>query len=84
MKRLIAIPMSIACALLFAGLAVTAGCKQGEGERCQIDDDCEADLVCNQATPECARVGQSGGIDALPPIDGPPIDAPPDAPPDAN
>jgi hypothetical protein len=30
--------------LLVASLAT--GCKQGEGDRCQLDSDCEGDLVC--------------------------------------
>lgn len=34
-------------ALLF--LTVTASCKQGEGERCQLDDDCSEGLYCELA-----------------------------------
>jgi hypothetical protein len=34
-------------ALLF--LAVTASCKQGEGERCQLDEDCSEGLYCELA-----------------------------------
>jgi len=37
--------MALTCGLL-AGLA---GCKQTEGDRCQIDDDCEAGLYCELA-----------------------------------
>ena len=40
-----------------AGLAtigVTA-CKQGEGDICQINDDCEDGLICNAATGRCQR-----------------------------
>ena len=55
-----------------------AACKQGEGERCQVDDDCESPLVCAQATQTCADNDTSSGIDALPPVDAP------DAPIDSN
>ncbi len=32
-------------AVLLTGLLT--GCKQGLGERCQIDDDCATDLICS-------------------------------------
>jgi hypothetical protein len=37
--------------LLFASLVLAASlaasaCKQGAGDRCQIDDDCSGDLIC--------------------------------------
>ncbi len=77
-------------ALLVASLValwVTA-CKQQEGERCQINMDCEDGLTCNQATFVCSREGANTMIDAnLPDViqDAPvdvAIDAPVDAPPD--
>lgn len=34
-------------ALLF--IAMTASCKQGEGERCQLDEDCSEGLYCELA-----------------------------------
>jgi hypothetical protein len=84
-KKLVAIPALLVSFALFTSIAVIAGCKQGEGERCQIDEDCESGLVCNQATQQCARSGTDNmPIDEMPPIDGPPVDAPPDAPPDMN
>ncbi len=52
-------------------VALVASCKQGEGQRCQVDDDCESGLVCAQATHLCATSETSGGIDALPPVDAP-------------
>jgi len=66
---------------LAVGLALFASCKQKEGERCQIDDDCEEPLVCAQATQTCADNDTSSSIDALPPPDAPldafePLDAP--------
>ena len=50
-----------------------AACKQGEGQRCQVTEDCDDSLVCNQATKQCAT-STGGGIDATVP-DGPPPDA---------
>ena len=69
--------------LIFAvlGCATYVGCKQGDGDRCQVDSDCESGL-CNKSKGTCASVGASGPIDAEVP-DGPPVDARPDAPPDA-
>jgi hypothetical protein len=71
--------LAIAFALCAAAaVGLIASCKQGEGERCQVDDDCESPLVCAQATQTCATSNTSSGIDALPPIDAP------DAMPDSN
>jgi hypothetical protein len=76
--------------LLVAGGLVTLllGCKQGEGDRCQVNEDCEDGLTCNQATnpPRCQRSEGNNPIDAALPIDAidAAIDAPlDDAPPDA-
>lgn len=75
-------------AVCFAALAgIGFACKQQEGERCQIDSDCDTGLVCNQATNECAGSSSTTAIDAMTPefidADDPPIDAP-DAPDDAE
>ena len=67
MKKLLAVAF---VAALFP-IALVASCKQGEGERCQVDADCESPLVCAQATHLCADNDTSSGIDALPPIDAP-------------
>lgn len=57
--------------------AIVVGCRQGEGDRCQVDDDCMSPLVCNRATLSCAR-SNGLGLDAIN-LDGP-IDTPmPDA-----
>lgn len=69
--------LAILLATLFA-VGLVASCKQGEGERCQVDDDCEDPLVCAQATQTCADNDTSSGIDAMPPTDAP--DAAVDAP----
>jgi hypothetical protein len=65
-----------ACALFAGGFV--AACRQGEGERCQVNDDCEDPLVCVEATHTCATSNSSMGIDATIPLDAP--DAMPDAP----
>ena len=44
------------------------GCKQGVGEVCQIDDDCEDGLECNAGTMRCQRPG-ANIEDAAPPAD---------------
>ena len=68
MKRLI-----FACAV--AATLIVVACKQGKGDRCQIDDDCTFPLLCNKATNTCQDM-VGGGIDATVP------DAPRDAAPD--
>jgi hypothetical protein len=66
----------IICALIGAGsIAGIASCKQGEGERCQVDEDCTAPLVCNKAKNTCQST-TGGDTDANI------VDAVPDAPPD--
>jgi hypothetical protein len=68
--------------VLFVSTLALAGCKQGLGERCQVDSDCKMPLICVSATNTC-QDGLGTTIDApLPidaPIDAPPIDAPIDA-----
>lgn len=63
-------------------LALAAGCKQGLGERCEVDSDCSSG-VCAMASPKtCMSANQqTDQIDAMVPIDAPPA---PDAPPDAR
>jgi hypothetical protein len=55
---------------LVASIATLVSCKQGEGERCQIDDDCESPLVCNMAKNTCQGSGRAdfdaGTIDMVP------------------
>ena len=56
-----------------------AGCKQGKGDRCQIQADCPSDLICSQKG-TCDTTG-GNEFDASVP-DGPRVDAPrPDATP---
>jgi hypothetical protein len=56
------------------------GCKQGDGDRCQVNEDCESG-VCNKAKGTCASSGSATTeIDAPTVPDGPPADAAPDAP----
>ena len=70
-------------------LLALPACKQGEGERCQVDSDCQSGLVCAPSTRTCEHgidephepspdalpidASIDGGIDAMP------IDAMPDA-----
>lgn len=49
-------------------------CKQGEGEVCQIDDDCETGLECNAGTMRCQSPG-ADRADASPRADAGPEDA---------
>jgi hypothetical protein len=78
----------LAIALLALLAPSLTGCKQGPGERCQVNTDC-ADGNCSQAEPRVCGGSDSAQFDAAPlPIDGPevPIDAPEapiDAAPDA-
>lgn len=49
MKRVL-----IVCTLgLVGSLVMFAACKQGEGERCQVNADCEDGLDCNIAKGTC-------------------------------
>lgn len=84
------IGLSVVVALALFSFAT--GCKQGEGERCQIASDCEDGLICARMGTGgtelfCQRSGTAPTIDASPVIDsGPPADAgvTPDAAADAN
>jgi len=81
-KNRLVLPL-VLLGLLAGGVGLLIGCKQGEGQRCQVNDDCDTGLVCNQATdpPSCQSPGSITGIDAtVPEAD---IDAPDDAPTDA-
>lgn len=57
-----------------------AGCKQGLGQRCQVQSDCADNLVCNEGTQQCST-GTGSGLDATIPVDAvhdaKPIDATP-------
>lgn len=76
----------LACLLL---AAFFVSCKQGEGEVCQIDDDCESGLECNAGTMRCQSPG-ADRADAAPRADagledaGTPDATPADAGPDAS
>ena len=53
----------VVLALVVAAAAGFLACKQGIGDRCQIDDDCSDGLICNTGTGRCAA-SNSSGIDA--------------------
>lgn len=75
MKRLLFV-----CTLaLVSSLVTVAACKQGQGDRCQTNDDCESGLVCNQAKGTCQSTS-GGDLDANRAPDAGPADAVPDAP----
>lgn len=67
-------------AVLVVSITMYVGCKQGEGDRCQVDDDCESGL-CNIAKGTCGTGNEANPIDSMLPIDAAILDAPPDAPP---
>ncbi len=54
--------LAAACFAALAGLS--AACKQQEGERCQVDTDCESPLICKEATGQCASENADDPIDA--------------------
>lgn len=69
-----------------AGLALAlalslTGCEQGEGDVCQVDEDCEIGLSCNATTGLCQPTG-GPAIDASPTPDAAPTT--PDASADAS
>jgi hypothetical protein len=59
--------------LMIAVLASAAyvGCKQADGDRCQVDDDCASGL-CNKAKGTCAAGADNKVIDGAIVIDAPP------------
>ena len=61
----------LAIALFVVSIA-GAGCKQGIGERCQVNSDCSSD-ICSQAVPKVcvSENSQTNQIDATLPPDGP-------------
>jgi hypothetical protein len=63
---------------IVGSLTALAACKQGQGDRCQVNDDCDNGLVCNKAKNTC-QSSSGGDLDASV-IDAVPADAAPDAP----
>jgi hypothetical protein len=57
-------------------MSAGAGCKQGLGERCQVDSDC-ASGICSMATPKVcvSQNGETEQIDATVPCHEPCLDA---------
>jgi hypothetical protein len=77
-------------AVLGISAAVISGCGQGIGEKCQVDSDCTSGL-CNTGTGLCQAQGTKGFDSPVPDahpidsaIDAKPVDAMPDAMPDAK
>ncbi|HUH03156.1 MAG TPA: hypothetical protein VML75_14265 [Kofleriaceae bacterium] len=46
---------------LVASLLVVTGCKQGLGDVCQIDSDCEDGLICSDGEMQCVLPGGGDG-----------------------
>lgn len=62
--------------LMLLGFLAATGCKQGEGEYCQVSSDCEDDLVCVPGIAVCQKSGGGGGVpDAAPRVDANTTDA---------
>ena len=80
MKTKLLLPLTLLL-VLAAGVTVLVGCKQAEGERCQVTADCEDGLQCNQGTnPPSCQSSVGGQIDAtLPDVIDAPVDMPVDA-----
>ncbi|MBC7978479.1 MAG: hypothetical protein H7138_26130 [Myxococcales bacterium] len=77
--------MKTLLSLLLLSLSL-AGCKQGPGERCQVNSDC-AEGNCSQAEPKVCGGDDSAQFDAAPiptQIDAPDAPAPIDAGVDAG
>lgn len=52
---------------LFAAAVASSACKQGLGDRCEVNSDCEDGLVCARLTQTCEETAQTvvdSGIDA--------------------
>ena len=55
--------------LAFVVIALVAGCKSGVGQRCQVQSDCQGNLVCNETKGVCESSGGGSNIDAEAPPD---------------
>ena len=65
-------PLLFSTLIALVAAAGFIACKQGKGDRCQVDDDCTPPLVCNRGSLVCSG-STGGGIDAVV------IDAPADS-----
>lgn len=52
--------------LIFAVLVLGAGCKQGIGGRCEVDDDCSSGLVCVNRSGTGGECTDSLGMPVIP------------------
>jgi hypothetical protein len=78
MSRSRTLGRSLAVALTLGVIAASgAACKQGEGEVCQINADCQDGLTCNAGTQRCQAAGTSTTPDAGRRIDAGTADAAP-------
>jgi hypothetical protein len=64
---------------LALGLALLAGCKQGEGDRCEVNSDCESGLMCfmRGSAMSCQAPGsvstRDASVDSAPAADSAPL-----------
>ena len=54
-----------AAGLVLVGGAALAGCKQGQNERCEVNSDCQAGLVCNPTMDLSNGVCQPNGTQSV-------------------
>jgi len=78
-KKLFALALVSGCSAFAIGIA---GCKQGRGERCQVDADCADGMHCSQSEPRTCGGDNLDQLDVMPPPE--PSDAPIDAPTDTT
>jgi hypothetical protein len=83
--------LALACLPLLS-LGLAPGCGQGEGDRCEIDDDCKGELVCDLSQGRADGVCRTQGgprpldasVDRTPTPDTAAADRTPDLAPDAS
>ena len=64
--------------LALAALLAVSACKQGEGDRCETEDDCASGLICNGSLQVC-QSALEGDANLVPPADANDPNAVPDA-----
>lgn len=68
-------------AFFATALLALVSCKQGQGEYCQVNADCEDGLVCAQITDTCEKSAAAPDVDAGPDAEIPDAEVPDSAPP---
>ena len=74
----------LGCGTLVLAIAFTiSGCKRANGDRCQVDSDCDSNFCAYVGTPTTAIGGTCAPPGTVTPTPDASVDASPDAPPDA-